>query len=261
MPLHVDRADTGVLTLRLDNPARRNALDLDMAAAIRSALAAAREDPSVRCVVVTGTGNSFCSGADLGGLLEQGGASVLARRDLLQAYYRTFLDVRDFPMPTVAAVGGPAIGAGLNLALCCDLRLASPSARFGATFVRLGIHPGGGATHLLTRLVGPGLAAEMVLTGEIVGAQRAVEMGLANRLVESDDSLLPSALALAEGIAANGPAAVRASKRSLRLAVDHSFEAVLEVESLAQAASQSTADAVEGWAAFREKRAPRFTGG
>jgi enoyl-CoA hydratase len=260
MPLHVDHGPAGVLTLRLDNPARRNALDLDLAAEIRDGLAAARSDAALRCVVITGVGNSFCSGADLGGLIEQGGGSVLTRRELLGAYYRTFLDVRDFPLPTIAAVNGPAIGAGLNLALCCDLRLASPSARFGATFVRIGIHPGGGATYLLSRLVGPARAAEMVLTGEVVEAGRAVEMGLANRLVASDDELADAASALAVVIAGNAPAAVRASKRALRFALDESFDAVLEVEALAQAASQATEDAAEGWAAFREKRPPRFTG-
>lgn len=259
MPLHVDLASNGVLTLRLDNPERRNALDLDMASTLRAALAAGREDPTVRCLVITGTDRSFCSGADLGGIIEQGGSSVLVRRELLGAYYRTFLDVRDFPVPTVAAVNGPAIGAGLNLALCCDLRVASPSARFGATFVRIGIHPGGGATFLLTRLVGPARAAEMVLTGEIVEGPRAVELGLANRLV-GDDELGAAAAELAAVIARNAPASVRASKRALRLAMDESFEAVLEVEALAQAASQTTEDAVEGWTAFREKRPPHFTG-
>jgi len=259
MPLHVSAVDAGVLTLRLDNPARRNALDLEMAAALRSAVATAGSDPSVRCVVITGTGNSFCSGADLGGLIEAGGSNVLLRRELLAAYYRVFLDVRDLDIPTVAAVNGPAIGAGLNLALCCDLRLASESARFGATFVRLGIHPGGGATHLLTRLVGPARAAELVLTGTVLSGAEAVSIGLANRLVP-DDLLDSAAFELAAGIASNAPAAVRASKRALRLAIDHPFSSVLEVEALAQAASQSTEDAVEGWTAFREKRPPRFTG-
>jgi enoyl-CoA hydratase len=259
MPLHVSAVESGVLTLRLDNPARRNALDLDMAQSLRDALAAARTDPSVRCVVITGTGNSFCSGADLGGLIEAGGGNVLLRRELLGAYYRTFLDVRDLEIPTIAAVNGPAIGAGLNLALCCDLRVASHSARFGATFVRIGIHPGGGATHLLTRLVGPARAAELVLTGEVVDGEAAVAMGLANRLAP-DDSLAAVTAELAARVASNAPAAVRASKRALRLALDQSFAAVLEVEALAQAASQATEDAVEGWTAFREKRAPRFTG-
>lgn len=259
MPLHVDRTDAGVVTLRLDNPARRNALDLDLAAELRSAVASAAADPSTRCVVITGTDTSFCSGADLGGLIEQGGSNVLVRRELLAGYYRTFLDVRDLDVPTIAAVNGPAIGAGLNLALCCDLRIASESARFGATFVRLGIHPGGGGTHLLTRLVGPARAAELVLTGDVVDGPRAVALGLANQLVP-DSSLASATADLAARIALNAPAAVRAAKRSLRLALDSSFDSILEVEALAQAASQSTADALEGWTAFREKRPPHFTG-
>jgi enoyl-CoA hydratase/carnithine racemase len=259
MPLHVTREDAGVVTLRLDNPARRNALDVEMAAALRAAVVSLRTDESVRCVVVTGTDGAFCSGADLGGLIEGGGGTVLQRREMLGAYYRTFLDVRELDVPTVAAVNGPAIGAGLNLALCCDLRVAAESARFGATFVRLGIHPGGGSTHLLTRLIGPSRAAEMVLTGSVLSASQALEWGLVGSVVP-DAGLSDAVGALTTRIAGNGPAAVRAAKRSLRLALDSSFEAMLEVESLAQAASQAADDAAEGWAAFREKREPRFTG-
>jgi enoyl-CoA hydratase len=261
MTLHVSRSDLGVVTLRLDNPARRNALDAALAEAIRSAVAAVAADPSVRCVVITGTDGAFCSGADLGGLLAagDGGGSVLARREMLASYYRTFLEVRALDVPTVAAVNGPAIGAGLNLALCCDLRVCAESARLGATFVRIGIHPGGGATHLLTRLIGPERAARLVLTGDVVSGAEAVALGLASSVVP-DAELDASVAALTGRIAANAPAAVRAAKRALRLAVDHSFEAVLEVEALAQAASQASDDAAEGWAAFREKREPRFTG-
>jgi enoyl-CoA hydratase/carnithine racemase len=260
MPLHVTRSDAGVVTLRLDNPGRRNALDLALAAEMRAAVAAVASDRSVRCVVVTGTERAFCSGADLGALVSEGAAgSVLERRELLASYYRTFLDVRELDVPTVAAVNGPAIGAGLNLALCCDLRVCGESARFGATFVRIGIHPGGGATHLLTRLIGPERAARMVLTGEVVSGADAVGLGLASSCV-ADEALAGAVEDLTGRIASNAPAAVRAAKRSLRLAVDSPFAAVLEVEALAQAASQAAEDAAEGWAAFREKREPRFTG-
>src|SRR6202011_2519072 len=132
MTLHVDR--TGhVVTLRLDNPGRRNALDPTLAASLRDALASLREDRSARCVVITGTGASFCSGADLG-TLRHAATGVLARRELLHSYYRAFLDLRDLELPVVAAVNGPAVGAGLNLALCADIRVAGRSARFGATF-------------------------------------------------------------------------------------------------------------------------------
>ncbi|GAC1574837.1 MAG: crotonase/enoyl-CoA hydratase family protein [Candidatus Dormibacteria bacterium] len=255
MGLVVERSGA-LTTLRIDAPERRGALDVEVAAAIVGACAALREDRSVRCVVVTGTGRDFCSGADLGAV--RGLATgVLARRELLQRFYRAFLDVRDLPQPTIAAIGGPAVGAGLNLALACDLRIAAHSARFGATFVRLGIHPGGGAAYMLARLIGPARAAELLLVGELVDATRALEMGLVNRVV-ADTALADAASELAASIVLGAPAVVRMTKRALRLAMDAEFAAVLELESLAQAASQEASDAAEGWAAFRERRPPRF---
>ena len=259
MPVTVERTDAGVVTITLDSPERRNALDEELAAQLRQAAADVAADPGARCVVITGAGRAFCSGADLGEFRRQESGGVLPRREMLGAYYRTFLDVRSLDVPTVAAVNGPAIGAGLNLALCCDLRVCGESARFGATFVRLGIHPGGGATHLLTRLIGPERAARLVLTGEVISGAEAVALGLASSVV-ADAELADAVEVLTSRIASNAPAAVRAAKRALRLAVDHPFDAVLEVEALAQAASQSAEDAVEGWTAFREKREPRFTG-
>jgi enoyl-CoA hydratase/carnithine racemase len=257
MPVQVERTDAGVVTITLDSPERRNALDEELAAQLRQAVRDVAADPGARCAVVTGAGRAFCSGADLGEFRRQESGGVLPRREMLGAYYRTFLDVRDLAVPTIAAVNGPAIGAGLNLALVCDLRIAAASARFGATFVRLGIHPGGGATYMLARLLGPARAAEMLLGGELVDGARALEMGLVNRLV--DDAELPAAAAgLAATIAANAPRAVRATKRALRLALDADMAAMLEVEGLAQAATQESADAGEGWAAFRERRPPRF---
>jgi enoyl-CoA hydratase len=257
MPVQVERTDAGVVTITLDSPERRNALDEELAAQLRQATHDVATDRGARCVVITGAGRAFCSGADLGEFRRQESGGVLPRREMLGAYYRTFLDVRDLAVPTIAAVNGPAIGAGLNLALVCDLRIAGASARFGATFVRLGIHPGGGATYMLARLLGPARAAEMLLSGELVDAPRAVEMGLVNRLVDDAD-LAATAAALAATIAANAPRAVRATKRALRLALDADLAAMLEVEGLAQAATQESADAGEGWAAFRERRAPRF---
>ena len=257
MPVQVERTDAGVATITLDSPERRNALDEELAAQLRQAVRDVAADPGARCVVVTGAGRAFCSGADLGEFRRQESGGVLPRREMLGAYYRTFLDVRDLAVPTIAAVNGPAIGAGLNLALVCDLRIAAASARFGATFVRLGIHPGGGATYMLARLLGPARAAEMLLSGELVDGARALEMGLVNRLVDDAD-LVATAAGLAATIAANAPRAVRATKRALRLALDADMAAMLEVEGLAQAATQESADAGEGWAAFRERRPPRF---
>jgi enoyl-CoA hydratase/carnithine racemase len=257
MPVQVERTDAGVVTITLDSPERRNALDEELATQLRQAVRDVAADPGARCVVVTGAGRAFCSGADLGEFRRQESGGVLPRREMLGAYYRTFLDVRDLAVPTIAAVNGPAIGAGLNLALVCDLRIAAASARFGATFVRLGIHPGGGATYMLARLLGPARAAEMLLSGELVDGARALEMGLVNRVVDDAD-LAATAAGLAATIAANAPRAVRATKRALRLALDADMAAMLEVEGLAQAATQESADAGEGWAAFRERRPPRF---
>lgn len=257
MPIRTERSEAGVVTLTLDSPERRNALDEELSSQLREAVRGIAADPGARCVVLTGAGKAFCSGADLGEFRRQDLGGVLPRREMLGAYYRTFLDVRDLAVPTIAAVNGPAIGAGLNLALVCDLRIAGASARFGATFVRLGIHPGGGAVYMLTRLLGPARAAEMLLSGQLVDAPRALEMGLVNRLVDDTD-LASSAAELAASIAANAPRAVRATKRALRIALDADLVTMLEVEGLAQAATQESADAGEGWAAFRERRAPRF---
>ena len=255
--LLVDRRAGGLVVLTLNNPERRNALDPPLAQALLDATADLRADQSARCVVITGAGRAFCSGADLGALNPQGHPGPLARRERLGDFYRVFLDIRRLPMPVVGAVNGAAVGAGLNLALCCDVRIAARSARFGATFVRLGIHAGGGATYLLTRLVGPALAAELLFSGELIDADRALWLRLVNRVVD-DSELMNAAVAMATTIAANSPQAVRATKRTLGVAVDSSFAATLEVEALAQAITQESADAAEGWAAFQQKRAPNF---
>jgi enoyl-CoA hydratase len=256
--VELEHRQPGVVLLSLNNPARRNALDADLAAALRKAVAECADDRSVRCVVITGRGPSFCSGADLQALMSAEVDGTMRRRDMLSAFYRVFLDVRDLPMPTIAAVNGPAVGAGLNLALCCDLRIAAAAARFGATFARLGIHPGGGASYLLTRLAGPAGAAELMLVGELIDASRALQMGLVNRVV-ADEELLAGALAVAGSIATNAPSVVRAIKRTLRAAVDASFEATIELETAIQAITQDSPEAAEGWAAFRERRPPVFS--
>ncbi|HUZ70890.1 MAG TPA: enoyl-CoA hydratase-related protein [Candidatus Saccharimonadales bacterium] len=256
-PLIVDRRAGGVTVLTLNNPDRRNALDPPLARVLLDVAADLRADRGARCVVITGAGKAFCSGADLGTMKSEVTAGPLARRDWLSEFYRVFLNIRQLPMPVIAAVNGAAIGAGLNLALCCDIRLAARSARFGATFVRLGIHAGGGATYLLSRLVGPAVAAELLLSGELIDAERALSTRLVNRIVD-DDVIVEEAVTLATTIAANSPQAVRATKRTLALALDATFAATLEVEALAQAITQDSDDATEGWAAFRERRPPIF---
>jgi enoyl-CoA hydratase len=196
MPLHVDhRGRVAVLTL--DDPDRRNALSAELVDAIVAAVDAAEADEEVGAIVVTGAPPAFCSGADVGNLAAlsaDGGAA--ARDPALPGIYEGFLRVLRSSLPTVAAVNGPAVGAGFNLALACDVRIAGTSARFDTRFVRLGIHPGGGHTWLLERSVGPQAAAAMVLFGERVDGPRATELGLAWRCVE-DDALVDDAVAFA----------------------------------------------------------------
>ncbi|HRW36259.1 MAG TPA: enoyl-CoA hydratase [Aquihabitans sp.] len=184
----------GVGVVTLAAPARRNAFDLAMCDEIATVLDALEADERVGALVVTGEGSAFCAGADLSHL---GGS----HREGLLAVYEGFLRVARSPLPTVAAVNGPAVGAGMNLALACDVRLAGESARFDTRFLQLGIHPGGGHTWMLQRIVGPQVTAAAVLFGEVLDGAEAERCGLAWRCVP-DAELLPAALALAARAAA-----------------------------------------------------------
>jgi len=168
--VHVEHHDR-VAVVTLDDPARRNALSLGLCALLATTLEKLGDDPGTGAVVVTGAGAAFCAGADLTELGD-------SRHDGLLAIYEGFLAVARSPLPTVAAVNGPAVGAGLNLALACDLRVAGPDARFDCRFLDLGIHPGGGHTWMLRRLVGPQTAAAMLLFGQVLGPQEAARVGL-----------------------------------------------------------------------------------
>ncbi|MGH9049037.1 MAG: enoyl-CoA hydratase [Acidimicrobiia bacterium] len=196
MPVHVER-EGRVAVLTIDDPERRNALTPALVDEIVAAVEAADGDDGVGALVVTGAPPAFCSGADVGKLAAVGEKrrSESSGEDL-RGVYEGFLRVLRSPLPTVAAVNGPAVGAGFNLALACDVRVAGHSARFDARFLRLGIHPGGGHTWLLDRAVGPQAAAAMVLFGERVDGPRSVEIGLAWRCVD-DDALLHEAITLA----------------------------------------------------------------
>jgi enoyl-CoA hydratase len=193
VPLHVERRDR-VALLTLDEPERRNALTRELVEAITTTVAELGADDAVGALVVTGAPPAFCSGADVSALASLADAD----RDPgdVRAIYAGFLCVLDCPLPTIAAVNGPAVGAGLNLALSCDVRIAGESARFDARFLRLGIHPGGGHTWLLDRAVGPQAAAAMNLFGERLDGRRAAEVGLAWECV-ADGELLDRAIELA----------------------------------------------------------------
>ena len=213
MALHVERRDA-VAVLTLDDPERRNALTTDLVDAIVSAIAECEADDGVGAVVVTGAPPAFCSGADVSAL---GAMSAHDGRDAgqVRGIYDGFLSVRDCTLPTVAAVNGAAVGAGFNLALCCDVRLAGASARFDARFARIGLHPGGNHLWMLERVVGPQATAVMNLFGERVDGARAAELGLVWRCVD-DDALLDEAVALAARAAEVPRGLARSVKQTLR---------------------------------------------
>jgi enoyl-CoA hydratase len=217
--IEIERHDR-VAVVRLADPERRNALNVDLCDELGGAVADLADDPSCGSLVLTGSGPAFCAGADLSQL----GAS---REAGLRRIYAGFLAVAECPLPTVAAVNGPAVGAGMNLALACDVRIAAERARFDTRFLDLGIHPGGGHTWMLRRIVGPQTAAAMVLFGERLDGAAAERVGLAWRCV-TDEELLATSIALAARAAAapRGLVVRTAATLSEVAAIDTHAEAV-----------------------------------
>jgi enoyl-CoA hydratase len=249
--LRLEARDDGVRLLTLTDPDRRNAMGDEMGAELIDACASVRDDPDARVLVVTGEGKAFCAGADLPALFGDPERPVAEVHERLQGYYRAFFAVLELPLPTIAAVNGPAVGAGLNLALACDVRVAAPRAAFGATFAKIGLHPGGGCTWFLVRALGASRALRTLLLAEPLDAERAVAWGLAEG---PEEDCVASALSLAAGFAAVDPRLARHIKRGVGIAVETGdLGAVLEYESWAQAASASSPQLAE-WVA-------RFTAG
>jgi enoyl-CoA hydratase len=230
--------DGGVAVVTLDDPDRRNALSGPMVDEIVATFDALEADESVGAVVVTGAPPAFCAGADLSGLGK-------ADRPGLNSIYDGFLRVARSTLPTIAAVNGAAVGAGVNLALVCDVRLAGRSARFDTRFLKLGLHPGGGHTWMLHRLVGPQAAAAMVLFGEVLGGEAAASHGLAWRCVE-DDALVDEARAIAGHAAAAPRELVRRAKQTLaRMSTIDEHEEAVAIELEVQVWSMKQPDFTE----------------
>lgn len=262
-PLLTSR-DGHVETWTLNLPERRNPIsDLPMIEALEDAAARVAGDPSVRAVVLTGAGSAFSSGGDVRAMAERSGMFGGTGAQIADGYRRGIQRIPRAlvacPVPLVAAVNGPAVGAGCDLALMCDLRLASTSAFFAESFVKVGLIPGDGGAFLLPRVVGAARAAEMALTGDRVDAATALAWGLVSAVVEPDE-LLARAHELAGRVAANPPSAVRATKRLLREAAGMSLDDVLERSATVQAELHQTADHAEAVNAFLDKRRPHFTG-
>jgi enoyl-CoA hydratase len=258
-PLRIDRADDGVVVLTLALPERRNAMTSELTAAWADAVGQLRGDRRVRCVVVTGEGPAFCAGGDVGWLASEPDATVDSLRDRMLPFYRTWLSLRALDVPSIAAVNGPAVGAGGVLALSADIRYAGAAARFTVPFAQLGMHAGMATTWLLPEVVGLAAARELLLTGRVCDAQEMLRLGLASAVYD-DAELLDRVLERARQVASGAPVAQRLHKVALCDGGHASFEDALRWEALAQPVTLATQDLQEGLRARAEKRRPEFTG-
>lgn len=247
--------DNGIATLTINRPEARNALNSQVVAELAAAADELARDGDVRAVIVTGAGDkAFVAGADIGEMkdLDADGA-----RRFAAAGQRAFAKLAGLPVPVIAAVNGYALGGGCELALACDVRIASETARFGQPEVGLGITPGFGGTQRLARLIGPGRAKWLIFSGQMIGAAEALAWGLVERVVPPEQ-LLAAARELAEKMAGNSPVAIAQAKQAIDRGLAVPLAEGCEIEAEAFAACFRTGDPREGMSAFFEKRRPRF---
>ena len=242
-------------TLTIDRPEVKNALDLETVNQFREALRRLEADASVGVLIVTGAGETaFVSGADINDIRARGRDEGLAAINS-----SLFAEIERFPRPTIAAVNGYALGGGCELALACDIRIASDTAKFGQPELGLGIIPGAGATQRLPRIIGMGRAKHLILTGDVIDAKQALEIGLVTAIAPPGQ-LQIRARELAKRVLRQGPLAARLAKVALNASARVDMDSGLLIETLAQALCYSSEDKLEGTSAFLEKRKPKFTG-
>ncbi len=252
----------GVATITLNRPDRLNAISGPMLSSLSAALRASDVDGHVRVIVVTGAGRGFCSGLDLrdqaagSGIASGDGAGAAQKFDLAGS---PPMVLHNTDKPVICALNGPAAGYGMDLALLCDIRIASTEGRLAAVFTKRGILPESGGAWLLPRLIGWAKAAEVTFRGLTLSAQEALDLGLVNRVVEPDE-LMPAAMEMAREIAANAPLAVQATKRMMRLGLDETFEASVHHVFLQLLPLMRSQDFQEGVRSFLERRPPQFSG-
>ncbi len=256
-PIITSRPADGIAQITLNRPEAMNSISSAMAAELTRACAELAAAPEVRVVVFGAAGErAFCAGADLKERAGMTDADILRQRPVIRAVFGALLAL---PQPAIAAVHGFALGGGCELALSCDLVVADETAVFGLPEVTVGLVPGGGGTQLALRRLGPGRAADLVLTGRKVGIEEAMRLGLVDRRVPAGQDG-PAALELAGQIAANSPVAIRAAKRAIRHGWGVSLEAGLDIEDAAWRTAALSEDRREGIAAFVEKRKPAWPG-
>lgn len=252
--------EDGIGTVTINRPEKLNAFAGRMRQDVADALRELDADPSVRVLVITGAGRAFCAGADIGymkELLERGDTESFTA--LVEAGRAVVTIIRESPKPVIASVNGPAAGGGANLALACDIRIASDKASIGQTFTKIGLHPDWGGTYFLPRLIGPSRALELFYSGEMVEAEEAFRLGLFNRVVPHE-RLAQETRTLANALAAKPPLALALVKQAVYASPDSTLSEMLDLELRHQLRCFASRDATEGFAAFLEKRQPSFQG-
>ncbi|MGG3839838.1 enoyl-CoA hydratase [Paenibacillus thiaminolyticus] len=253
----VSNMGNGIVLMTLNRPESANALSIKMLEQLRDAAASCKFDRSVRCIVVTGAGEkAFCAGADL---KERAGMDMNQVRRTVSLIRQSINDVEALPQPVIAAVNGAAVGGGMELALACDIRIASETATFALTETSLGIIPGAGGTQRLPRLIGKGRAKELIFTARKINAKEAWDMGLVE-VVAPPESLLDKALEIAGQIVRNAPIAVAEAKFAIDKGCDADLSTGLAIEQNAYEVTIPTKDRLEGLQAFKDKRPPLFKG-
>lgn len=248
----------GIGTITLNRPDKLNSFAGQMRQEIAAAVGELAADDRVRVIVITGAGRGFCAGADVNYLKQIADDDDEDElRGLVEAGRAVVTAIRDAPQPVIASLNGPAAGGGANLALACDIRIASDRASIGQTFNRIGLHPDWGGTYFLPRLVGPAVAAELIFTGAMVSAQDAQRLGLVNRVVPHE-RLAEETADLASQLAAKPRLALRLAKIAVHRSLDASLDEMLDYELEAQLRCGLSPDGKEGISAFIEKRQPRF---
>ncbi len=248
-----------IAVLSLNHSKTHNAMNYDMADQFRAAIETIKQQEHIRVLVITGEGKSFCSGGDLDTIFSLYDRSPAQGQTTGEAFYKRFLSVRELEIPVIAAIKGHTIGAGLCLAMACDMRIASADTKLSMSFIKLGLNPGMGGTYNLPRLVGTAKALELCLLGEAIDAGEALRIGLVNHVV-APDVLMDFTLDIAGRIAANAPIAARYIKKAIYDGLERDLYSALAAEAMCQTILSSTRDYKEGLSAIREKRVPVFEG-
>jgi enoyl-CoA hydratase len=248
-----------IAVVTLDLPDRRNSMSTAMTQSWVRLMGSLRTDEALAAVVVTGAPPAFSAGGDLSWIVKDPDASVSELRARMLEFYRSWLSIRELEVPTIAAINGPAIGAGLAVALACDIRYAAVDATLGVPFTSLGLHPGMATTWSLPNVAGHAVARDLLLTGRVVTGQEALGLGLVSLAVPADQ-VLPEAVSAAQRVAAAAPIATALTLQAVRDGGHATFDDAVQWEALAQAVTLATDDLHEGIAAAAAKRVPRFDG-